>query len=40
MRVPVIACTGDETVCEQAKEYIPEMITGAVKRLWRRQRTG
>lgn len=30
--VPVIACTGDETVCEQAKGYIPEIVTGAVKR--------
>jgi len=30
--VPVIAYTGDEIACEQAKEYIPEIITGAVKR--------
>ncbi len=30
--VPVVACTGDETACRQAKEYIPEIYTGAVKK--------
>lgn len=30
--VPVIACTGDETVCNQSKEYIPEIYTAAVKK--------
>ena len=30
--VPVVACTGDETVCKQSKEYIPELYTGAVKK--------
>lgn len=34
--VPVIACTGDETACKQAKEYIPEIYTAAVKRASRR----
>jgi len=29
--VPIVACTGDEAACRQAKEYIPEIITGAVK---------
>ncbi len=29
--VPVVAVTGDETVCKQAKEYIPNIYTGAVK---------
>ena len=29
--VPVIACTGDETACRQAREYIPQIVTGAVK---------
>ena len=29
--VPIVACIGDVTVCEQAKEYIPEIVTGAVK---------
>ena len=30
--VPVVACIGDEVACRQAKEYIPEIVTGAVKR--------
>ena len=30
--VPVVACIGDETVCEQTKEYIPGIFNGAVKR--------
>ena len=30
--VPVVACIGDEAACEQAREYIPEIYTGAVKR--------
>lgn len=29
--VPVVACTGDETACKQAKEYIPQIAVGAVK---------
>lgn len=29
--VPVVACIGDEIACRQAKEYIPEICTGAVK---------
>jgi len=29
--VPVVGCTGDETVCRQVKEYIPEIVTGSVK---------
>ena len=29
--VPVVACIGDEAACMQAKEYIPEICTGAVK---------
>jgi len=29
--VPIVACLGDETACEQAKEYIPDIYTGAVK---------
>ena len=29
--VPTVAVTGDETACKQAKEYIPEIFTGAVK---------
>ena len=29
--VPIAACIGDEAACVQAKEYIPEIITGAVK---------
>ena len=29
--VPIIACIGDEAACRQAKEYIPEIVTGAVK---------
>ena len=30
--VPVVACIGDETACEQAREYIPAIYTGALKR--------
>ncbi|MBQ8432370.1 MAG: M55 family metallopeptidase [Clostridia bacterium] len=30
--VPIVACIGDETACEQAKEYIPAIVTGAVKK--------
>ena len=30
--VPVVALTGDETVCEQIKEYIPNISVGAVKK--------
>lgn len=30
--VPIVACIGDETACLQAKEYIPEIVTGAVKK--------
>ena len=29
--VPIVACIGDEVACAQAKEYIPEIVTGAVK---------
>ena len=29
--VPIVAVTGDETACAQAKEYIPKIYTGAVK---------
>ena len=29
--VPVVACVGDEAACQQAKEYIPNIYTGAVK---------
>lgn len=29
--VPIAACIGDEAACMQAKEYIPEIVTGAVK---------
>lgn len=29
--VPVVACIGDEGACRQAREYIPEIYTGAVK---------
>lgn len=29
--VPIVACTGDETACRQAREYIPEICVGAVK---------
>ena len=29
--VPVVACIGDEAACQQAKEYIPQIYTGAVK---------
>ena len=28
---PTVAVTGDETACAQAREYIPEIYTGAVK---------
>lgn len=30
--VPVIACIGDEAACAQAKEYIPQIYVGAVKK--------
>ena len=30
--VPIVACIGDETACAQAKEYIPEIFTGALKK--------
>lgn len=30
--VPVVALTGDETVCSQIKEYIPDIQVGAVKK--------
>ena len=30
--VPIVACIGDEAACEQAKEYIPEIVTGAIKK--------
>lgn len=30
--VPVVACVGDETACRQAREYVPQIYTGAVKR--------
>lgn len=30
--VPIVACIGDETACIQAKEYIPDIYTGAVKK--------
>ena len=29
--VPIVACIGDLTACEQAKEYIPKIETGVVK---------
>lgn len=29
--VPIVACIGDLAACEQAKEYIPEIKTAAVK---------
>ena len=29
--VPTVACIGDEAACRQAREYIPEIRTGAVK---------
>ena len=34
--VPVVACIGDETACAQAKEYIPNIFTGALKKADRR----
>lgn len=30
-RVPIVAVTGDETACAQAREYIPGIFVGAVK---------
>ena len=30
--VPVVACIGDETACRQAREYIPGIFVGAVKK--------
>lgn len=29
--VPIVACIGDRAGCEQAREYIPDIYTGAVK---------
>ena len=29
--VPIVFCAGDEAACAQAKEYIPEIVTAAVK---------
>lgn len=29
--VPIVACIGDLAACEQAKEYIPEIVTAPVK---------
>ena len=34
--VPIIACIGDEAACEQAKEYIADIYTGAVKKAGKR----
>lgn len=34
--VPVVACIGDEVACAQAREYIPAIFTGAVKKAERR----
>lgn len=36
--VPVVACIGDEAACKQAKEYIPDIYTGAVKKADKRNR--
>ena len=30
--IPTVACIGDEMACEQAKEYIPDIYCGAVKK--------
>ena len=30
--VPVVACIGDEVACRQAREYIPGLFVGAVKK--------
>lgn len=30
--VPIAACIGDEAACAQAREYIPGIVTGAVKK--------
>lgn len=30
--VPVVCCIGDEAACQQAKEYIPNIVTAPVKR--------
>ena len=30
--VPVVACIGDECACQQAKEYIPDIVTASVKK--------
>lgn len=30
--IPTVACIGDEAACEQAKEYIPDIYCGAVKK--------
>jgi len=29
--VPIVFCSGDETACAQAKEYVPQIVTAAVK---------
>lgn len=34
--VPVVAVLGDEAACSQAKEYMPEVFTGALKKASRR----
>ena len=34
--VPIVAVTGDEVACAQAKEYLPDVFVGAVKRATRR----
>lgn len=30
--VPIVFCSGDEVACQQAKEYVPEIFTAAVKK--------
>ena len=30
--IPTVACIGDEMACEQAKEYVPDIYCGAVKK--------
>ena len=30
--IPTVACIGDEAACEQAKEYVPDIYCGAVKK--------
>ncbi len=34
--VPIVACTGDEVACMQAREYIPDIYAGAVKKAAKR----